>query len=179
MKRTVTVGDKEYGNLWLAPMAGDGDHAFRSICKKHGADYLCSEMVSAKAICYGDKKTPTLAKITPEEVPMAVQLFGSEPEFMAEAAKKILKPYAQSLIQYAKTGSSSKPILYININLVSKPIANGQRERMESSIIILTNISNTKIITSIKNKVLNLIRSLVTDLLIIHIPAAEYVSFGR
>ena len=57
--------------IMLAPMAGVGDYAFRMICKKHGADYMTSEMISAKAICYGDKKTPLLAKMTRDELPMA------------------------------------------------------------------------------------------------------------
>lgn len=87
----ILLGKKEYGNIWLAPMAGDGDRAFRLICKEHGADYMCSEMVSAKAICYGDKKTPLLAKITPAEQPMAVQLFGSDPEYIARAAKIVIE----------------------------------------------------------------------------------------
>ena len=91
MKNTVKIGNKEYGNIWLAPMAGDGDRAFRLMCKEHGADYICSEMVSAKAICYGDKKTPLLAKITPQEMPMAIQIFGSEPSFMADAVKILLE----------------------------------------------------------------------------------------
>jgi len=91
MKNTVKIGNKEYGNIWLAPMAGDGDRAFRLLCREHGADYMCSEMVSAKAICYGDKKTPLLAKITPREMPMAIQIFGSEPSFMADAVKILLE----------------------------------------------------------------------------------------
>ena len=86
----IRLGEKEYPNVWLAPMAGDGDRAFRILCREHGAGYLCSEMVSAKALCYGDKKTPALARITPEEAPMAVQIFGSEPEFMARGAEIIV-----------------------------------------------------------------------------------------
>lgn len=74
----------------LAPMAGVADRAYRLMCKKFGAAYLVSEMVSAKGICYGDKKTEQLCTVTDEERPMAVQLFGSEPEFMAEAVKIVL-----------------------------------------------------------------------------------------
>ena len=91
MKNTIRLGEKEYGNIWLAPMAGDGDRAFRLVCKERGADYMCSEMVSAKALCYGDKKTPALARITDAEAPMAVQIFGSEPEFMARGAAIVLE----------------------------------------------------------------------------------------
>lgn len=75
----------------LAPMAGVADRAYRLMCKKFGAAYLVSEMVSAKGICYGDKKTEQLCTVTDEERPMAVQLFGSEPEFMAEAVKIVLR----------------------------------------------------------------------------------------
>ncbi len=74
----------------LAPMAGVADRAYRLMCKKFGAAYLVSEMVSAKGICYGDKKTAQLCTLTDVERPMAVQLFGSEPEFMAEAVKIVL-----------------------------------------------------------------------------------------
>lgn len=74
----------------LAPMAGVADRAYRFMCKKFGAAYLVSEMVSAKGICYGDKKTAQFCTVTDVERPMAVQLFGSEPEFMAEAVKIVL-----------------------------------------------------------------------------------------
>ena len=91
MKQTVTIAGKEYGTVWLAPMAGMGDAACRRICKKHGADYMTTEMVSAKALCYGDKKTPALAGIHTYETPIAIQLFGSEPETMAKAADILLE----------------------------------------------------------------------------------------
>ncbi|MBQ9748150.1 MAG: tRNA dihydrouridine synthase DusB [Clostridia bacterium] len=90
MKKTLTIAGKEYGTVWLAPMAGMGDASFRRICKEHGADYLTTEMVSAKALCYGDKKTPSLAAIRDYETPVAIQLFGSEPETMAKAATILL-----------------------------------------------------------------------------------------
>lgn len=75
----------------LAPMASVADRAYRLMCKKYGASYLVSEMVSAKGICYSDKKTSALCTVTDEERPMAVQLFGSEPDFMAEAVKIVLQ----------------------------------------------------------------------------------------
>lgn len=74
----------------LAPMAGVADRAYRLMCKRAGAAYVVSEMVSAKGICYNDKKTAELCTVTDEERPMAVQLFGCEPEFMAEAVKIVL-----------------------------------------------------------------------------------------
>ena len=74
----------------LAPMAGVADRAYRLMCKRYGAAYVVSEMVSAKGICYSDRKTAELCTVTEEERPMAVQLFGSEPDFMAEAVKIVL-----------------------------------------------------------------------------------------
>ncbi len=93
---SIKIGNTELKNgLFLAPMAGFTDYAFRRICREHGAEYTVSEMVSAKALCYeqiGKKieyKTATLAAVKAEEMPMAIQLFGSEPEFVAEAARMI------------------------------------------------------------------------------------------
>ena len=77
-----------YG-IALAPMAGFSDYAMRRICYEWGAEYSVTEMVSARAVVYGDKKTLTLAKITPDEAPTALQIFGSEPEIMAEAAGRL------------------------------------------------------------------------------------------
>ena len=90
MNQTLKIAGKEYGTVFLAPMAGMGDAAFRRICKEHGADYLTTEMVSAKALCYGDKKTPSLAAICDYEQPIAIQIFGSEPETMAKASEILL-----------------------------------------------------------------------------------------
>lgn len=70
----------------LAPMAGFSDYAMRRISYEHGAEYSVTEMVSAKAVVYNDKKTFSLAKITQNEAPTAIQIFGSEPGIMAEAA---------------------------------------------------------------------------------------------
>ncbi|MBQ8174627.1 MAG: tRNA dihydrouridine synthase DusB [Clostridia bacterium] len=77
-----------YG-LMLAPMAGYTDHAMRVLCRENGAEYCVGEMVSAKAVCFGDKKTPALARIFADEFPCAVQLFGSDPDYMAEAARRL------------------------------------------------------------------------------------------
>jgi nifR3 family TIM-barrel protein len=78
-------------------MAGVADRAYRLMCKKYGAAYVVSEMVSAKGICYSDRKTAELCTVTDEERPMAVQLFGSEPDFMAEAVKIVLE-YSPDII---------------------------------------------------------------------------------
>ncbi len=75
----------------LAPMAGVADTAFRRICKEYGAAYVVGELVSAKGMTYHSKNSAKLLEITSEERPMAVQLFGSEPETMAEAAEMSLE----------------------------------------------------------------------------------------
>lgn len=75
----------------LAPMASVADRAYRLMCKKYGSAYCVSEMVSVKGICYSDKKTAELCTVTDDERPMAIQLFGSEPDFMAEAVDIVLK----------------------------------------------------------------------------------------
>lgn len=75
----------------LAPMAGVADRAYRLMCIKYGAAYVVSEMVSAKGICYSDRKTAELCTVTDSERPMAVQLFGNEPEFMEKAVDIVLE----------------------------------------------------------------------------------------
>jgi nifR3 family TIM-barrel protein len=76
----------EYFPAFLAPMAGFTDAPFRLLCTRLGCDMSVSEMISAKAMVYRDKKTATLAKIEAGEAPVSIQLFGHEPEVMAEAA---------------------------------------------------------------------------------------------
>lgn len=76
----------------LAPMAGFSDRAMRRVCHMLGAEYSVTEMVSAKAVVYGDKKTKRLAKITADEGPVGLQIFGSEPSVMAEAAAVLENP---------------------------------------------------------------------------------------
>jgi tRNA-dihydrouridine synthase B len=74
----------------LAPMAGITDLSYRKICKKYGKPGLvCTEMVSSKGLYYNDKKTEKLLNMNGEERPVSVQIFGNDPEIMAEAAKKI------------------------------------------------------------------------------------------
>jgi len=97
---SVLIGDKKLNNgLMLAPMAGVTDSVFRVICKRLGAEYTVSEMVCAKALCYAQRSkkisaeasaSAALARTSFDEMPMAVQIFGSEPEFMAEAAAMIV-----------------------------------------------------------------------------------------
>jgi len=73
----------------LAPMAGVTDMPFRTLCKEQGAGLICMEMISAKAISFHNKNTIALMKIDPCEHPVSMQLFGSEPELMAEVAKSV------------------------------------------------------------------------------------------
>ncbi len=77
------------GNLILGPMAGVTDLPFRILCKEQGANLLYTEMISAKGIYYNNKNTEKLWQIDSYEHPIALQLFGSEPELMASIASKI------------------------------------------------------------------------------------------
>lgn len=79
-------------NIFLAPMAGYTDRAMRLVCHKYGCEHAVSEMVSAKAVSFGDRKTFALAKILPDEGPVSVQIFGSDPEIMAAAANTLANP---------------------------------------------------------------------------------------
>ena len=118
--------------LMLAPLAGVSDHPFRRICRALGAEMTVSEMVSAKSLCYekrsrrasvGDNsKSAPLAKVWADDVPMAVQLFGSEPDFMAEAAAMVAEG------SYAGCTSEARPAA-IDINMgcpVHKIVSNGE-----------------------------------------------------
>ena len=73
----------------LGPMAGVTDLPFRLLCKEQGCGLLYTEMVSAKAILYNNKNTEELLKTDPKEHPVAVQLFGSDPDIMADIAKRL------------------------------------------------------------------------------------------
>lgn len=120
--------------LCLAPLAGVSDRAFRIISKSHGAEYLCSEMVSAAAICYGDKKTPKLCEFGEDEEPIALQLFGSRPDFVSEAARRISDG---SLADYVKIPSA------IDINMgcpVRKIVSNGEGSALMQNIPLAAKI---------------------------------------
>lgn len=81
----------------LAPMASVADAAYRIMAKDYGAAYVVGEMASCKGLVYGDGKTAELLSVTPGERPMAVQLFGGEPEYI-EKAVKIAERYAPDII---------------------------------------------------------------------------------
>ena len=89
-----TLGNTEIKHgLVLAPMAGVTDRAFRILAKRQGAELMVSEMISAKAIKYKDKKTASLADFSEEEEPMSIQIFGNEPETMAYAASELCERF--------------------------------------------------------------------------------------
>lgn len=94
--KKLTIGNVELPNqVILAPMAGVSDIAFRLLCHEQGAGLVCSEMVSAKAILYGNKNTEELLQIHPEEGAVSLQLFGSDPDIVSEMAKRIEeRPFA-------------------------------------------------------------------------------------
>lgn len=88
----VKIGSVELkGNLTLGPMAGVTDFAFRGVCRTLGSALTTTEMVSAKALVYHDEKTKELLYIPADEHPSAAQIFGHEPEVMAEAAVMALE----------------------------------------------------------------------------------------
>ncbi len=110
----LTIGNVTLDNqVILAPMAGVTDLPFRLLCKEQGAGLLCMEMVSAKAIHYHNRNTEELMEIRPEEMPVSLQLFGSEPELMAEVAARI----------------EERPFAILDINMgcpVPKVVGNGE-----------------------------------------------------
>lgn len=95
MKKTIkldklTIGNVEINNnMVLAPMAGVTDLPFRMLCREHGAGLLCMEMVSAKAVLYGNRNTEGLLELHPGERPVLLQLFGSDPIIVSEIARRI------------------------------------------------------------------------------------------
>ena len=86
----MRIGNVEIkNNIALAPMAGVTDLPFRLLCKEQGCGLMCTEMVSAKAVLYNNKNTEDLMKTVPGERPLALQLFGSDPDIMADIAKRL------------------------------------------------------------------------------------------
>lgn len=139
--RTLKIGNVELENPYiLAPMAGVTDLPFRLLCKEQGAGLLCMEMVSAKAIQYNNKNTKALLEIHPEEQPVSLQLFGSEPDVISEIAKKIEElPFA---------------ILDINMGCpVPKIVKNGEGSAL---------MKNPKLVYEIVSKTVKAIKKPVT-----------------
>lgn len=139
--KTLTIGNVELENRYiLAPMAGVTDLPFRLLCREMGAGLLCMEMVSAKAILYGNKNTESLLQIHPEEPPVSLQLFGSDPDIMSEIAKRI----------------EELPFAFLDINMgcpVPKIVKNGEGSAL---------MQNPKLVHEIVSKVSKAIRKPVT-----------------
>ena len=88
--KQLKIGNVTLPNRYiLGPMAGVTDLPFRVLCKEKGAGLLCMEMVSAKAILYNNKNTESLLEIHPDEQPVSLQFFGSDPKIMSEMAKRV------------------------------------------------------------------------------------------
>ena len=85
----MKIGNLEFeNNVFLAPMAGVTDISFRGLCKEQGCGLVYTEMVSAKAMYYGNENTKKLIRISKEEMPVAVQIFGNEPDIMAKVVEE-------------------------------------------------------------------------------------------
>ena len=110
----LKIGNVELENRYiLGPMAGVTDLPFRLLCREQGAGLLCMEMVSAKAIYYNNRNTESLLEIHPDERPVSLQLFGSDPKIMSEMAKRI----------------EERPFAILDINMgcpVQKDVKNGE-----------------------------------------------------
>ena len=117
----MRLGNTEikYG-LCLAPMAGFTDLPMRRQCRRFGAEYTVTEMVSAAALCYGDLKTADLAYLTEEDAPCAIQLFGHDPEQMARAVTMMASG------EYAGSRSLAAPAaIDLNMGCPVKKIVSG------------------------------------------------------
>lgn len=130
----VKIGSFEIdNNVFLAPMAGVSDTAFRRICRRFGAGLVYSEMISAKALYYRDKKTAKMLSVHDEEKPFAVQIFGSEPDIMAKIANDAL--------------SSGASVLDINMGCPAPKIVNNG----EGSALMRDTDKIYKIVRAVKN----------------------------
>ena len=120
-RRGVELGRLKLNHgLILAPMAGFTDRAMRLVCHGQGAEYTVTEMVSAKAIVYGDRKTCILGRIAADEGPVGLQLFGSDPDVMARATERASLGFG---------GEGYVPPVAIDINMgcpVKKIFDNGE-----------------------------------------------------
>lgn len=127
-------------NVILAPMAGVSDLPFRLLCREMGAGLVCMEMVSAKAILYSNKNTDSLMEIHPAEVPVSLQLFGSDPDIISEQAKRI----------------EERPFSVLDINMgcpVPKVVNNGEGSAL---------LKNPKLVEEILTKLVKAVNKPVT-----------------
>lgn len=137
----LQIGDVTLANnCILAPMAGVTDLPFRLLCKEQGVGLICMEMVSAKAIYYNNKNTEDLMAIHPEELPVSLQLFGSDADIIAEMAKRI----------------EERPFAILDINMgcpVPKVVNNGEGSAL---------MKNPKLVEEILTKLVKAINKPVT-----------------
>lgn len=138
--RALQIGNVTLkNNVILAPMAGVTDLPFRVLCKEQGAGLSCMEMVSAKAIYYGNKNTQQLLEIHPEEAPVSLQLFGSDPDIISEMAKRI----------------EERPFAVLDLNMgcpVPKVVNNGEGSALMKNPKLTGEIL-TKLVKAIKKPV--------------------------
>ncbi len=123
--------------VMLAPMAGYSDRAMRVVCAKYGAEYTVTEMISARAVTFGDKKTAALAAIRPDEGRVGLQIFGSEPDVMAKAAERL---------STAVEGDGFVPPVAIDINMgcpVNKIFGNGEGSALMKSPELVEKITRS------------------------------------
>ena len=137
----LRIGDVTLeNNCILAPMAGVSDLPFRLLCKEQGVGLICMEMVSAKAIYYNNRNTEELMAIHPDEMPVSLQLFGSDPDIIADMAKRI----------------EEKPFAVLDINMgcpVPKVVNNGEGSAL---------MKNPKLVEEILTKLVKAIQKPVT-----------------
>lgn len=128
MNKTLKIGKVELKNPFiLAPMAGVSDMPYRTICSYMGAGMVCSEMVSAKAIMYNNKKTDALMEIGEDESPVSIQLFGNDPKIISEMAKRI----------------EERPFAILDINMgcpVPKVVNNGEGSALMKDPVLVGRI---------------------------------------
>ena len=155
--KKLKIGNVELENRYLlGPMAGVTDLPFRLLCKEQGAGLLCMEMVSAKAIQYNNKNTKALMEIHPEEQPVSLQLFGSDPKIMSEMAKRI----------------EERPFAILDINMgcpVPKVVKNGEGSALMKNPSLVYEIVNA-IVKAIEKPVTVKIRKGFDDA---HVNAVE------
>lgn len=139
--KKLKIGNVELENRYiLGPMAGVTDLPFRLLCRQQGAGLLCMEMVSAKAIYYNNRNTESLLEIHPDEPPVSLQLFGSDPKIMSEMAKRI----------------EERPFAILDINMgcpVPKVVKNGEGSAL---------MKNPKLVYEIVSAVVKAIKKPVT-----------------
>ena len=155
--KNLKIGNVELENRYLlGPMAGVTDLPFRLLCKEQGAGLLGMEMVSAKAILYQNKNTEKLMEIHPEEQPVSLQLFGSDPKIMSEMAKRI----------------EERPFAILDINMgcpVPKVVKNGEGSALMKNPSLVYEIVNA-IVKAIEKPVTVKIRKGFDDA---HVNAVE------